>query len=109
MSGPAATGGTPGDPGGGAPAPLTPSAVEAVLADFRRWLEGLANPERERRGGDDNPVARAPGSPETVDLFTLVGQFTALRHDAGRLPAPRALQQLGERLGDAGHPRRLPF
>ena len=81
MSGPAATGGTPGDPGGGAPAPLTPSAVEAVLADFRRWLEGLANPERERRGGDDNPVARAPGSPETVDLFTLVGQFTALRHD----------------------------
>lgn len=42
-----------------------------MLADFRRWLEALAN------GGRVEPGR----SPEPVDLFTLVAQFTALRHE----------------------------
>lgn len=43
-----------------------------MLGDFRAWLEGLAV-------SDDGVDPRR--SPETVDLFTLVGQFTALRHE----------------------------
>jgi molecular chaperone GrpE len=80
MSDAAATGGTPGDPDGGAPA-LSGAAVEAVLADFRTWLIDLASGDRQVAGDGDN---RRPGgrrSPEPVDLFTLVGQFTALRHE----------------------------
>ncbi|MFO0847495.1 MAG: nucleotide exchange factor GrpE [Gemmataceae bacterium] len=51
--------------------PLTPARIDAVLADFRRWLESLAD-----AGGV------APGRPpEPVDLGMLVGQFTALRHE----------------------------
>jgi molecular chaperone GrpE len=46
--------------------------VDAVLADFRAWLTDLASPVRQD-GGDDREPA--------VDLFTLVGQFTALRHE----------------------------
>lgn len=59
--------------GPGAAAPLTPDRVEAVLADFRAWLTDLAN----HPPADPEPVAATP----QVDLFTLVGQFTALRHD----------------------------
>ena len=46
--------------------------IEAVLADFRGWLEG---------GADDRGDADPPASPEPVDLHTLVAQFTALRHE----------------------------
>jgi molecular chaperone GrpE len=51
--------------------PLTPERIDAILADFRGWLEGLT----QDRG--DEPL----GSPEPVDLYTLVAQFTALRHE----------------------------
>ena len=51
--------------------PLTPERIDAVLADFRGWLEGLTE------GRGDEP----PGSSEQVDLFTLAAQFTALRHE----------------------------
>jgi molecular chaperone GrpE len=52
---------------------LTPETIEAVLADFRSWLqqvpaaaaEGVATPDVE----------------EPVDLHTLLGQFIALRHE----------------------------
>jgi molecular chaperone GrpE len=57
---------------GDRPAPLTPARIDAILADFRRWLEALAS-ER----GSDEVASRA----EPIDLFTLVGQFTALRHE----------------------------
>jgi len=42
-----------------------------VLGDFRAWLTDLSV----------SPAAAAPDPPETVDLFTLIGQFTALRHE----------------------------
>src|SRR5205823_5176890 len=50
---------------------LTPDRVEAVLADFRAFLEELA---------DDAGDPPAPAA-EPVDLYTLVAQFTALRHE----------------------------
>lgn len=43
--------------------------MERVLADFRGWLSAL------------QAAPPVPLAPPTVDLFTLVAQFTALRHD----------------------------
>ncbi len=63
-----------------------------MLADFRRWLEDLADGEpaghpaqlgRSATGVFDNsspPVTHVPASP-AVDLATLVAAFTALRHE----------------------------
>ena len=48
--------------------------MDAVLADFRTWLTDLAS------GGRQPPVGEAQKGAE-VDLFTLIGQFTALRHE----------------------------
>ena len=72
MSDAAASGGFANDHLDGSARELTPAAIEGLLADFRTWLDDLAT-----RG----PVAAAPPAPETVDLFALVGQFTALRHE----------------------------
>jgi molecular chaperone GrpE len=77
MSDPAATGGPPGAGGGGDPARLTPAAVDAVLADFRAWLVALPQETGDREQEPEKPGLLSPG----VDLFTLVGQFAALRHD----------------------------
>jgi len=49
---------------------LTPEQIERTLSDFRRWLTEL--------GSNRSPEISAP---VPVDLFTLVGQFTALRHE----------------------------
>jgi molecular chaperone GrpE len=65
---PGDAGGTPGRRDG----PLTPAAIDAALADFRRWLEELAAAETEPPPEPDEP---------SVDLATLVGAFTALRHE----------------------------
>lgn len=64
--------------------PLTPEQVDAVLADFRAWLGALpAVPEA--------PPADAGAGP---DLFTLLGQFTALRHEVNlQTRAVRAQQE----------------
>ena len=70
MSDAAETSGPETDPGHGDSPALTPAAIDAILADFRVWLADLAQ-------HDPQP---AP-SPEAVDLFALVGQFTALRHE----------------------------
>jgi molecular chaperone GrpE len=78
---------------------LTPEAVEAVLADFRSWLQQLA----------EIPAA-APAEPEaeSIDLHTLLGQFVALRHEvnlqtravrAQQEQSAEALQQLSAALG----------
>lgn len=86
-----------GTVGGPEAAALTPEAIEAVLADFRGWLTDLAA----------GRVAAAPPEPDagTVDLATLVGQFTAMRHEVNlQTKAVRAqqeqngatLRQLGE-------------
>src|SRR5262245_10937938 len=52
-----------------APAPLTPDAIEQVLADFRTWLTDLTT------------APATASEPPAVDLHTLVAQFTALRHE----------------------------
>jgi len=49
---------------------MSPERVEAVLDEFRGWLNETAT----ATASDQTP-------PATVDLFTLVGQFTALRHE----------------------------
>jgi molecular chaperone GrpE len=69
--------------------PLTPERIERVLADFRRWLTEL-------------PAADgAPLPAETVDLHTLVAQFTALRHEVNlqTRAARTALEQNAAALG----------
>jgi len=48
---------------------MTTERIEAVLADFRRWLSMLETPP--------TPVT----ANANVDLFTLVGQFSALRQE----------------------------
>lgn len=74
---------------------LTPEAIEAVLADFRAWLQEAAA-----------PTPAAPDA-EALDLHTLLAQFTALRHEvhlqtraarAQQEHAAEALRQLGEAL-----------
>jgi molecular chaperone GrpE len=74
---------------------LTPDRVEAVLADFRSWLEYTAS-------------ATAPTTaPQPPDLHTLLSQFVALRHEVNlQTKASRtqqeqnveALKQLGNAL-----------
>lgn len=60
------------DGGGGARQAgfLTADRIDAVLADFRGYLEGLLAP----------PPA-PESAPAAIDLATVVAQFTALRHD----------------------------
>ena len=53
---------------------MSPAAVEAVLGDFRAWLGELSG-----HAGKDSSDEQPPAEP--VDLFTLVSQFTALRHE----------------------------
>jgi molecular chaperone GrpE len=54
------------------PEALNPEAIEAVLADFRGWLQQLTAA----------PPAPSPVDGEVpVDLHTLLSQFVALRHE----------------------------
>src|SRR5262249_19562851 len=66
------------------PQALTPQFIEAILADFRAWLNEVAE-----RGS-----LPEPGETETIDLHTLLGQFTALRHEVNlQTKAVRAQQE----------------
>jgi molecular chaperone GrpE len=66
------TPGVPGDIASSGPgAVLTPGDIDAVLEDFRVWLTQLAT-------ASSDPVDLPR---ETVDLHTLVAQFTALRQE----------------------------
>src|SRR5262245_26564357 len=60
-----------GDAAGRGPEALSPEAIEAVLTDFRAWLQRLPAAETAL------PAAEA----EPIDLHTLLGQFIALRHE----------------------------
>jgi molecular chaperone GrpE len=99
----------PGDAGGVAdrpPGPLTPEAIDTVLADFRRWLEELRPSEPEALAtGFSNSVANASDS-DSVDLATLVGAFTALRHEVNlQTKATRAQsEQMTEALASLKSP-----
>ncbi|HJZ92829.1 MAG TPA: nucleotide exchange factor GrpE [Gemmataceae bacterium] len=75
--------------GDAAPAgPLTPDAIDRVLADFRVWLGELA------------ALPPAPGDAPAIDLHALVAQFTALRHEVNlqTRAARTSLEQTGEAL-----------
>ena len=50
---------------------MNPAEIDAVLADFRAWLE--------RAPDLGSQPADLPAEP--VDLYTLVAQFTALRQE----------------------------
>ncbi len=66
---------------------LTPERIAAVLADFRSWLDALP-------GEAEEPPADAEAGP---DLFTLLGQLAALRHEVNlQTKAARALQEQNE-------------
>jgi molecular chaperone GrpE len=74
----------PGNAGGSAdrPArPLTPDAIDAVLIDFRNWLEELAAAPAETPVAERPSSAGYPAGSPTVDLATVVAAFTALRHE----------------------------
>lgn len=68
---------------GGAAGPdqeaLTPAAIEAVLADFRTWLQQAVSAAslNDSLSAQEHAAAEA----EPVDLHTLLGQFLALRHE----------------------------
>jgi molecular chaperone GrpE len=68
--------------------PLTPDAIERVLADFRTWLIELTS------------LPAPAEEPPAVDLHTLVAQFTALRQEVNlqTRSARSALEQNGEAL-----------
>jgi molecular chaperone GrpE len=104
---------------GAAPEALTPAAVEAVLADFRAWLQEAAGPgvmlsrPPETPVGADAGVGRESMAPprEPPDLHTLLEQFVALRHEVNlQTKASRtqqeqnaeALRRLGEALDALG-------
>jgi len=80
MSDPAAPGDAPGADRG----PVGVEQVERVLADFRQWLLAPASGPRERAVADaarDANQQPADAGRSPVDLFALIGQFTALRHE----------------------------
>ena len=95
MADAAATAGIASDYRGGAATALTPEAIDAILADFRVWLLDLSQP----------PAASGPGSDREVDLFALVAQFTALRHEVNMQTraARAAIEQNAELLKEL-HP-----
>lgn len=75
---------------------MTPAAIEAVLADFRSWLQEVASA----------PLASCAADVEPIDLHTLLGQFLALRHEVNlQTRAVRGQQEQNaetlERLGEA--------
>src|SRR5262245_41775269 len=75
--------------GDAAPAgPLTPEAIDRVLADFRAWL------------GELGALPPAPGDAPAIDLHALISQFTALRHEVNlqTRAARTSLEQTGEAL-----------
>ena len=74
--------------------------VESVLADFRTWLTEA----QQAHAVEPQPAA------ETVDLFTLIGQFTALRHEVNlQTKASRtAVEQNTETLKRLTQPEKPP-
>lgn len=82
--GPTAEGGAAGRPAGY----LTPARIDRILADFRGYLEALAE-----------PPAAPDREPPPFDLAALTAQFTALRHDVNL--QTKAARGVGEQLSAA--------
>ncbi len=74
------------DLAGQRPTVLTPERIDAILGDFRDWLLQIAaSPEPAPTRQQEPPL----------DLYTLLGQFTALRHEVHlQTRALRAQQEL---------------
>src|SRR5437764_1495272 len=71
------------EPAVGAAQAVSDDAIEAVLTDFRAWLRALP--------ADDGVV---PPPDDGPDVYTLLGQFTALRHEVNlQTRAVRAQQE----------------
>ena len=66
---------------------LTPEVIEAILADFRSWLHQAA----EQAGSLQPPSA--DGATEPIDVHTVLGQFTALRHEVNLQTRATRVQQ----------------
>src|SRR5713226_9158059 len=85
---------------------LTPEAIEAVLGDFRLWLQQLAAAA---------PMARpSAAEAEPIDVHTLLSQFVGLRHEVNlQTRAVRAQQELNaetlRQLGEAVQVLRQPL
>ncbi len=78
-----------GHAAGNAAAALTPAGVEAVLADFRAWLQQAVE-----AGAALPPEGPPPAGAEPIDLHTLLGHFVALRHEVHlQTRATRAQQE----------------
>jgi molecular chaperone GrpE len=70
------------------PQALTPDAIDAVLAEFRGWLAQLGT--RSAELGSEEVASAA----DSIDMHTLVSQFTALRHEVNlQTRATRAQQE----------------
>lgn len=77
---------------------LSPEAIDRLLGDFRTWLGELAAPVT-------SGLPQASELPH-IDLATLVGQFTALRHEVNlQTKSNRSIQELNsealKKLGEA--------
>lgn len=80
-----------------APAALTPERIDAILADFRRWLENAAAA---------GSLPSVEPEPPPLDLHAVAAQFTALRHEVNlQTKATRtAIEQTAEALKLAAPP-----
>ncbi len=81
---------------------MTQEEIDAVLADFRNWLAECTE-----------SAASVEPSPEPVDLYTLVAQFTALRQEVNlQTRAVRAEQeqtaQIVEQIESAARETEVP-
>ncbi len=80
-----------------APQVLTREQIDAVLGDFRTWLEQLAD---SAAASDSTPGQRNTVDPATApDLHTLLAQFIALRHEINLQTRSARSQQ--EQTGEA--------
>lgn len=74
-------------------ASLSPQSIDAILADFRRWLEEFGTEPTE------------PTEPTCTDLEPIIAQFTALRHEVNlQTRASRAIAERAEKSLDAPSP-----
>jgi molecular chaperone GrpE len=73
---------------------LTPEAIEAVLADFRSWLQQMAAQPPAEEGSPAGGHLPCCEAAEPLDLHTLLAQFVAVRHEVNlQTKAVRAQQE----------------
>src|SRR5262249_18293336 len=74
----------PGPPAERHASALTPQAIDALLADFRRWLTEAASADT---------LSDPSEADEPPDLHTLLGQFLAVRQEVNLLTRATRAQQ----------------